>query len=263
MFGKEDELKELKTALQTLDCDMALVRSWQKAYEKTKKQLPGVRSRYDSAHSAAVLAKQDMELLEQQMKEPGAWSRERVKEFQSVIRELKKLQNAFDHEFVVSREDKELHLTYDTVLKLGMKAGEELEGNIILQSEIENAISLFQENLEKEAPDYFQLSFFYLNHSDADLVDLPPAERLKRVEEVFSEEFRLPMEELLTGACRKADTLRGTLESEKAASRRAARISEELQILWNGRGEEAAPEERAGRLMKQLCASDGQQERSQ
>lgn len=254
MFGIEDELKELKTALQTLECDMAMVRTWQKAYEKTKKLIPGVKNRYSSARSAAVLAERDMKLLEQQMTDTAVWDKERMKEFQAVIRELKKIQNTFDHEFVVSKEDKELHLTYDTVLKLGMKIGEKQDENIILQSEIENAISLLQENLEKEIPDYFYLSFFYLNGSDADLIDLPPVGRLERIETDFREKFWLPMEELLTEACKKADALKIALENEKPGSRKANRISEELRILWNREGETFTPKERARRLIEQLCS---------
>ncbi len=256
MFGVEDEFKELKTALQTLDCDMAFVKSWQKSYDKTRKLLPGVIGRYSAARSAAVQAESILERLEQSMKDKdtAVWSREQLREFQMHIRELKKLQNAFDHEFLVSKEDKELHLTYQTVIKLGAKLGEEMQQRIILQSEIENALSLLKENLEKEIPDYFQLGFFYLHDTDESLVDLPPSGRLERLRQNFETEFYAPMTKLLTDAIQKADTLKDTLETEQGKSRRADRISEELRVLWNKEGENVPPQERADRLVRQLCA---------
>ena len=44
------------------------------------------------------------------------------KEFGRLLKDLRQMQNSFDHEFLVSKEDQEFHSTYDTILRLGTKA---------------------------------------------------------------------------------------------------------------------------------------------
>lgn len=38
MFGKDENLEKIKEALIAMDCDMSGFRSWQKQYDKLKKQ---------------------------------------------------------------------------------------------------------------------------------------------------------------------------------------------------------------------------------
>ena len=71
------------------------------------------------------------------------------------------MQNNFDHEFLVSKEDQEFHSTYDTILRLGMKALNASDQKLLLQSEIENLLALLKENLEKEEPKIEALTFYY------------------------------------------------------------------------------------------------------
>ena len=71
------------------------------------------------------------------------------KEFGRLLKDLRQMQNNFDHEFLVSKEDQEFHSTYDTILRLGMKALNASDQKLLLQSEIENLLALLKENLEK------------------------------------------------------------------------------------------------------------------
>ena len=54
------------------------------------------------------------------------------------------MQNNFDHEFLVNKEDQEFHSTYDTILRLGMKALNASDQKLLLQSEIENLLALLK-----------------------------------------------------------------------------------------------------------------------
>ena len=91
------------------------------------------------------------------------------------------MQNNFDHEFLVSKEDQEFHSTYDTILRLGMKALNASDQKLLLQSEIENLLALLKENLEKEEPKIEALTFYYQLGSDQELAQLPPAEKLEKL----------------------------------------------------------------------------------
>lgn len=251
MFGMEEDLKKLKTAMQAMDCDTAVLRNWQRSYEKARKQLPSVMERYHSARNTIVRVEDIMKQLEQKLIDVADWDRQELKELQSALKELKKMQNTFDHELLVSREDKEFHLTYDTILKLGAKMGSRHENRIILQSEIENILALLKEDLEKDRPDFFALSFFYLNHTDKDLIDLPPVERLERIDDIYQTEFLDLLCSPLTRAIVKSDGLQDSLEH--ADDRKARRVSEEIRILWNKEGEHLTAEERAKNLVEGLC----------
>mgnify|MGYP000787048453 CR=1 FL=1 len=106
------------------------------------------------------------------------------------------MQNNFDHEFLVSKEDQEFHSTYDTILRLGMKALNASDQKLLLQSEIENLLALLKENLEKEEPKIEALTFYYQLGSDQELAQLPPAEKLEKITYFYEHEFRQPILQL-------------------------------------------------------------------
>ena len=160
MFGRDD-LKEIREALQICGCDMNAFKRWQRKYEKLVKQMPSVREQYENAlrttQEVYVIA-QELErlIVQNQIRE-----RENMKDFSALLKDLKKVQNSFDHEFIISREDREFHSTYESILRLGTKALEDVQQKLILQSEIENLLALLKENLEKEEPRLEALCFFY------------------------------------------------------------------------------------------------------
>ncbi len=223
-------IKELKTALQTLGIDTTVLRNWQKLCAKTKKQLPAVTERYQSACNALIEVNTYMSRLEQLMVAGVDWSRNEQKEIQSILKQLKKLENSFHHEFLVSKEDKEFHLIYSTVIKLGIKICNRKEDRLLLKSEIENILALIHEDLEKEKPNLLILSFFYLQHSDSELVNLPPMERVKKISQVYEDVFIRPLCNMLEMAMEKANQLRPELEARK--DRKSVRTLSDIEILW-------------------------------
>ena len=111
---------------------------------------------------------------------------------------MKKRKNTYIHEFLVSKEDKDFHLTYETMIKLIDQFDGSGDHAIILQSETENLLAMIKEDLEKEIPDMLALTYFYIVGSDRELVDLPPKERLEKIKRVYEMEFIRPMERQLT-----------------------------------------------------------------
>lgn len=201
MFGKDD-LWELKETLLACGCDRNEFKSWQRQYERLMKQLPSVRRQYESALCAAQEIYDTARELEQMLVEAkeaadGKPDKESTKDFAAMLKALKKLQSTCDHEFVIGRDDREFHSTYESILKLGAKALETPQQRLILQSEIENLLSLLKENLEREKPGLHALCFFYQEHSDEELMELPPAVRLERIAQVYRTEFTDPLSRMM------------------------------------------------------------------
>ena len=84
---------------------------------------------------------EDAQLMEQMLIAEQTADR---KEFGRLLKDLRQMQNNFDHEFLVSKEDQEFHSTYDTILRLGMKALNASDQKLLLQSEIENLLALLK-----------------------------------------------------------------------------------------------------------------------
>ena len=193
MFGEDEEIRQLKKALQAAGCDMAVVKKWQRQLEWTRKQRPSVYAAYMEARSALVHADTYLKQVQQLLTGKEAWTKERFRELSGIRKELKKLENVFDHEFLVSRDDKEFHLTYQSILKQMDKFDGTDDMRIFLLSEVENILALIREDLEKERPDAAVLAFFYLGHTDAELTALPPVGRLVHISSVYEKEFLQPI----------------------------------------------------------------------
>lgn len=72
------------------------------------------------------------------------------KEFAQLIKEMKRRQNGFDHEFLISAEDSEFHSTYDTIVRLGQKAYETADQRLILQRRLRIFLLCYGEFRERE-----------------------------------------------------------------------------------------------------------------
>lgn len=255
MFGREDKLENVRAALNVLGCDMNFFQSWKKKYEKMNKQQQAVRERYDNARSMTQRAEADAGRLENMLQQAEAVDK---KEAAGLLKDMKQMQNRFDHEFLISGEDREFHSIYDTILRLGVKAMANEEQRLIFQSEVENLLALLKENLAKEKPDMQQLSFFYLTGTDRELAQLPPVERTRRIAEKFEEELREPMHRLLTDAVERADEKCRTLEGME--DRRSRKVLEAIQILRPDEAGTATAEMRAQKLLEQIL-QEGSEER--
>ena len=158
MFGRNDFVENVKSALAAVDCDMGAFRSWQKMYDKLKKKKSEQEDRYRRCREQTKRVQEDAQLMEHMLTTAQSVD---GKEFGRLLKDLRQMQNSFDHEFLVSKEDQEFHSTYDTILRLGTKALNAPDQKLLLQSEIENLLALLKENLEKEEPEIAALTFYY------------------------------------------------------------------------------------------------------
>lgn len=241
MFGFDSQGKELKIAMQTAGADMAVVKEWLKTTEKMKKQYESTKEHYDRARASLLRVIEILETLEKFLVS-NRTIEEMEGEFFYLIKELKKLRGNCDHEFLISAQDREFHLTYDTILKLGPGFLEGKGNGIILQSEIENLIFLAQEAIEKEKPDLMMLSFFYLKRSDKDICELPPGERIAKIRRVFSSEYLGTITKSLLSCIEYAEKYKGDTKNAL-----------KMTILLDcARGQDM--EERAKNILKEFYA---------
>lgn len=247
MFGKKADTDRLREALAATGCDMNLFRSWQKLYDKRNRQLDAVKNRYEQARQCGEQAMTDAGRIEELLTSD---TKTDPKAIELLLKDLKRLRNRFDHEFLVSKEDHELHSTYDAILRFGEYVPEEASGRLIFQSEIENLMVLLGENLEKEAVDPGKLSFFYLNHTDEELAVLPPAERLALVNRIYEEEFLHPIRQMVEDAIWQADEQREAFRGN--GDRKSTRFLESIAILPEKSGEEEDVPERAARVLSEV-----------
>lgn len=213
MFGFDPQGKELKIALQTAGADMTIVKEWLKTAEKAKKQYENVKEDYEKARASLLRVTEIMKTLEKMLVSNKA-AESYAGDFSGFLKELKRLRGNVDHEFLISAQDREFHLTYDTILKLGPAFLEGKADGLILQSEVENLISLGKEAIEKEKPDLVKLSYFYLNRSDKDISELPHGERIAKVQRVFTSEFLGAMTKILENCIVYAQNYKGDSKDE-------------------------------------------------
>ena len=250
MFGRDD-LKEIREALQICGCDMNAFKRWQRKYEKLVKQMPSVREQYENAlrttQEVYVIA-QELErlIVQNQIRE-----RENMKDFSALLKDLKKVQNSFDHEFIISREDREFHSTYESILRLGTKALEDVQQKLILQSEIENLIALTKEGLERERPELFALTFFYLEHSNAELAELNFAQKVDRVMQIYNNDFIKPIENQLIFCIKQAQAISDRYEG--CLDKKSQKLLAEIAPFAEAGNEMMNPEERALLVLKNIC----------
>lgn len=254
MFGRDD-LKDLRGALAACGCDMNAFKDWQRQYGRLMKQMPSVRTQYENAlvtTQEVYVTAQELErvLVAVQAGGAGVPGRDAEKEFAAMIKDLKKVQNTFDHAFLISSDDREFHSTYDSVLRLGAKALKDGQQRLILQSEVENLLALLKENLQKEEPQLCALCFFYQEHADRELAELPPAKRVERIVDIYREEFEKPIMRILLSGISYADSRRAELE--RCDGRRERREAERLRFLWNSPGSKKSAGERAQEILDEL-----------
>ena len=198
----DDSLKGLKKELKAADADMAFVKRWQKSYDRVKKQYPVMESQYIKAKNeleAVVKCLEEIEqllILSKDILDSGLPK----DELSQYVKELKKYQNGFNQEFLIGKEDTEFHLTFSTILSLCSKDIQDKRERLILQSEVENLMAIAKEALEKNWPDFKELAYFYLEHTDKELFDLPHADKIQFVKKVYADEFFNPMKQVVEAA---------------------------------------------------------------
>jgi hypothetical protein len=247
MFHRDEDLERIKTAFAAVGMDMKEFRRWQKQYEKVNKQWLSVHAAYQDARKVTGRVETLLKGLERMLTDGGG----RIDRgaVVGILKELKAMQNTFDHEFIISREDVQFHSIYDTVLKLGTRALESESQRLILQSEVENLLDLLRENESRTAPDPRKLAFFYQYGTDKELSVLPPADRRSKVERIYEARFVKPIMGMLTEAVERADELAAELHGRD--DRRSRKTFSAIEVLLEVRG---APKERARGLFEVLMS---------
>lgn len=190
-FGFEDSLKDLKRELKTAGADMTFVKDWQKAYDKVRKQKGQLEEIYNKAKKELETVYSALKAMEQMLITGNT-------DVCSMGRELKKYQNSFNHEFLISKEDSDFHLTYQTILSLCEKKLTTQKDVLILQSEVENLLALTKEALGKEWPDFKAMAFYYIDRTDKELSDLPHIDKVAKVQRIYENEFIKPMYQVIS-----------------------------------------------------------------
>lgn len=193
LFGFDDSLKELKKELKNAGADMSVVKDWQKSFDKVKKQSPQLEVQYTKAKKDLEAVKVLLEQMEQMLIE----SRGSSIEVSKLAGELKKYQNGFNHEFLISKEDSDFHLTYKSILALSGKKPAEEKDALILQSEVENLLAVTKEALEKEWPSFRAMAYFYIDRTDKEIYDLPHIDKVEKVNRIYQNEFFKPMKKVM------------------------------------------------------------------
>ena len=188
----DDSLKGLKKELKIAGADISFVKGWQKGYDKVKKQYPVMQNQYMKAKSDLQAVMDCLEYMEQLLID--------AKDVSESEKVLKKYQSAFNHEFLIGKEDKEFQLTFTTILALCAKGINGKRERLILQSEVENLMAITKEALEKEWPEFRELAYFYLNHTDRELLELPHSDKVCFVKKIYAEEFYNPMKQVVETA---------------------------------------------------------------
>ena len=198
LFG-EDSLKGLKKELKNTGADMSFVKQWQKSYDKVKKSTGQMEAQYTQAKNEleqvhTLLRKMEQSLIAMKADLTSPSYKALLGE---CAREMKKYQGHFNQEFLIGKEDKEFHLTYQTILSLCVKSFETQKDVLILQSEVENILAVTEEALEKNWPDFRALAYFYLNRTDREIFDLPHSDKVAEVGRIYETEFLAPMRTVL------------------------------------------------------------------
>jgi len=198
----DDSLKGLKKELKAAGADVSFVKGWQKKYDKLKKQYPVLESQYIKAKTdleAVMLCLNKLEQLLIGVKDASDFGliKGRLSE---IAKELKKYQNSFQQEFLIGKEDQEFHSTFSAILTLCGKDLKEKQDRLILQSEVENLMAITKEALEKMWPDFREMAYFYLEHTDEEILDLPHTDKIQFVKKMYQDEFYNPMKQVIEAA---------------------------------------------------------------
>lgn len=198
----DDSLKELKKELKSVGADISFVKKWQKTYDKVRKQSVLIETQY-------VQAKHELEVVYDILKEMERLliSCKLEKDLENIqkrlnafAKEMKKYQADFNCEFLISKEDKDFHLTYTTIVSMCTKMVKDQKTALILQSEVENLMAMTKEALEKRWPQYHAMAYFYLDHTDKEIYDLPHADKVQKVTDLCRNEFIAPMKQIVETA---------------------------------------------------------------
>lgn len=192
-LGFEDSLRELKKELKAAGTDMSFVKEWQKSYDKVRKQSPVLKTQYTQAKSDLESVYQNLKVMERKLIAGDL-------NLSAEAKSLKQYKTSFNHEFLIGKEDREFHLTFQTILSLCENKLSSQKDVLILQSEVENLLAVTKEALAKEWPVFRAMAYFYIERTDRDIIDMPHVEKIAYVQRIYEDEFVKPMMQVLQAA---------------------------------------------------------------
>ena len=251
LFGGDEQVKKIKTAFIATNADMNVVKPWLKMYEKTRKEALICMGRYYSGKENLERLITELGELEQMIRgyEPLAGTGKT--RFGEILKDIKKMQGTFDDEFLISKEDKDFHSTLESILKLGPAYVRKNENGVILQSEIENLLALAKEGLERERPELFALTFFYLGHNNSELSELNFSQKVDRVMEIYKRDFITPIENQLTLCVKQAQALSDRYEG--CLDNKSQRILADIKPFVRANSDSYSHEELMRLVLKDIC----------
>lgn len=198
----DDSLKGLKKELKAAGADMSYVKDWQKSYDKVKKQSPVLEGQYIKAKTELEAVMDILKGMEQLLIscKDGMGLAELKKGLSNYVKDMKKYQNSFHCEFLIGKEDKDFHLTYSAIISLCEKDVKEKKELLILQSEVENLMAIAKEALEKNWPDFREMAYYYIGHTDREIFELPHQDKVQMVKKMYENEFYNPMKQVIGAA---------------------------------------------------------------
>lgn len=195
----DDSLKGLKKELKIAGGDVSFVKEWQKSYDKVKKQSSAIEGQYIKTKAELEAVINMLKNLEELLIS-CKYSMDMAvinKELSNYAKDMKKYINNFDYEFLIGKEDKEFHLTYGAIISLCGKNMSNRSELLILQSEVENLMAIAKEALEKQWPDFRELAYYYLGHTDSEILELPHSDKVRVVKKMYENEFYNPMKQVI------------------------------------------------------------------
>lgn len=193
LFGFDDSLRELKKELKTAKVDVPFMKEWQKSYDKVKKQSSVLKAQYTQTKISLESVYQNLKAMESKLIDGNM-------DLSAEVKVLKQHKSSFNHEFLIGKEDKEFHLSFQAILLLCEKKISVSKDKLILQSEIENLLAVSKEALEKEWPTFRAMAYFYIERTDNDIIEMPHTEKVSIVQRIYEDEFVKPMMQVLETA---------------------------------------------------------------
>ena len=201
MNQKQEQIREIKKTMLAADCNRTAVRAWFKLYDKTLKRAEEAKEEYQKCLHNTITVQEYGKQLEQVMVQKASGGRE--SQLRQFGKDLKRIQGAIAHEFIISSQNQEFFSTYQSLLKLLKQPLDDQQRELILHSEIENLLALLEEGLALEKPHFFALGFFHMEHTDQELYDMPASEKRQYILNLYERGFLLPIRRELLGAMGK------------------------------------------------------------
>lgn len=252
LMGLDQEEKDFKNALQVAGADMSLVRDWLRMYEKTRKSSLTVAGKYFDVRNHLTKLLDGIVKMEEVLRGGEVLSSQQEQQFSETLKMMKKQRGMFDSEFLISKADRDFHTTFDAVMMLGSQFVEKGQNGILLQSEIENLIALVQEGLEREKPDLFALSYFYIKRSNKELEDLTFPEKVTKVMRIYQMEFVNGMQNQIVACLKECDYL--CEQCVGKIDKKSMKLLDDLRPLTSVGKADVSPGRRAELLMQKMCS---------